>query len=115
MISPRRHSRINSLYLEIVAKSFEKIEELKNYFITVTAVETTKDLKTLKIFYSHMHPDEADQIQKILEKKSNLIRSQFLKNRAVKNIPKINIIYDETPARAERIFRILKEIEKEKH
>lgn len=115
MITPRRHRRINSLYLEIVAEAVGEIQELKNYFVTVTSVETTKDLKSLKIYYSHMNPDEAELIQKILERNVSFIRKQFLKNRSVKDIPEIEIIYDETPARAERILRIFNEIKKEKH
>lgn len=110
-----RIKKINSLIKEELAKIILKeIEFPKETFVTLTRVETTKDLKESKVFISCFPEEKAKEILKILNNHIYSIQKMIDKKLVMRKIPKINFLREEKVAQAARIEEILEKLKKEK-
>jgi len=100
----KRIERINQLLLEELARLIQ--EEFVGQFVTVTAVETTPDLKNSTVWISTYQQDEKKILEHLAEKipffQSYLGRKLFLKN-----IPRLSFELDRSFQRAAKIDKIL--------
>lgn len=83
--------------------------------ITITRVETSRDLRFAKVFYVIYSSDvEKDQIVKGLKKASSFIRGKLAERISMKFTPRISFHYDDTDAKKESMDKIFEKIKKEK-
>ncbi len=112
MVSERRHKRIESEILKVVANSLEYVKDPKLKLITFTRVELTDDLKYATIFYiSHKRKD---YISVHLEKAKGFFRGHISEMLNIRKTPQIEFKYDEGieyQLRMENILRKLKDEE----
>jgi ribosome-binding factor A len=94
---------------EIISKD---VSDPKAGLVTITDVEVSPDLKFAKVYYT--------VIGKNMEKQKNKIATwgKFLRQRLsqrimLKYIPKLIMVYDETPMKAQRVETLLKKIRQE--
>ncbi len=84
-------------------------------FVTVTRVELSRDLKTCSVYYSVFGKEgEKSKTSHALEAAKGYIQSEIAKALRTKTVPQVRFIFDEGMDKADRVFRILKEIETEK-
>lgn len=85
-----------------------KINDPRLEWVSVTAVEVTKDLNYAKVYYSHYNnPHKHEVIKDILVKTSGFLKKQIAGAKLMRTIPEINFYYDETEERAARVDALL--------
>jgi len=84
--------------------------------ITITDVRLTDDLRLARIYYSVLGDAEAkEQAAAALAKEKVRIRQLLGRKVRLKFLPVLEFRMDDTPARAGRVFELLKDIECERH
>lgn len=79
-------------------------------FITISKVDTTKDLRYTRIFISIFPQKETEYTVKTLEKEKHSIQGILNKKLHLKILPRIEFKVDTTEAEADGIEKILKKI-----
>lgn len=113
MIS-RRLERVNELLLREISSYVLENQPPDTGLLTFTAVKTTDDLMSARVFYSVLGSDAektraADALNRM---KSELTRS-MRRLESLKRIPVLEFVWDDTPARAARINELIHQIHTE--
>jgi len=108
-----RRDRLQELFHQEIASTIQTIKDpgLKG-FLTVTGVDLSHDQKTLRVFYSILgNTEQKKSAAKALERAAPYLRQVVKKHLSLRTIPNFIFEYDDTPARAARVDRILKRLE----
>ncbi len=109
----RRLKRVARLLEREISVLLAELQDLPaRDFITVTAVEVSKDLRHARIFYSLLTDREEDWklVARVLSRHKKQLRHELAQRIVLKYHPEIRFIPDPTIARASRIEELLKEI-----
>lgn len=107
---------------KLVSKVKQKISTIVLYklkdprvgFVTITKVELARDLKTCTVFYSVLGSQtDQSKTHSALQDARGFIQGEIGKTLSTRTIPRVEFRYDESMAKADRIFRILKEVKSE--
>ena len=79
-------------------------------FLTVSKVDTTKDLRYARIFVSVFPESETNYAIKTLEKESGSLRKELSKELKIKILPLLNFKIDTTEAKADEIEKIIRDL-----
>lgn len=117
MGEPRRPDRVAEAIREEVATFLSEgaKDPRIRAFVTVTAVEVTRDLRHATVFVSLMG-DEGDKKQTVqgLASVASHLRSRLGKSLRLRSAPEIHFRADESVARASRIEHLLAQIRDER-
>jgi len=106
-----RINKINNLIKKDVSDIFLKKLSLKEgVFVTLTKVDTSRDLRYTRIFISVFPETEINYVVKTLKKETFKIQGFLNKKLIMKPLPKISFQVDMTEARADEIEKLLKKI-----
>lgn len=79
--------------------------------VSVTAVETSGDLRRAKVFVSVLAPKEArDESLKVLNSAAGFLRKQMRDRVSLRNIPELTFILDESLEKAAHLLKAIKEV-----
>jgi len=95
---------------EIVARELKDPRLEGAGFVSVTAVETAKDLKTAKVFVSVMNEEKVDDVLKALNGATSFIRGLLFDRLKIRNVPHFTFVKDNSISHSFKIEKILKEI-----
>ncbi|HOW28044.1 MAG TPA: 30S ribosome-binding factor RbfA [Elusimicrobiota bacterium] len=110
----RRLERLNELLQQEISRLILTLDNTDIGFVTVTGVKLTDDLYQARVFYSVLGSEEdKEKSREALIKAIPFIRSEIRHLENLRRIPNLEFVYDETPARAARVFEILNRIETE--
>jgi ribosome-binding factor A len=115
MTSPDRMQRVNELLLEEIARLLQRgIKDPRIGFVSVTRVETSRDLKRARVYVSVYGEDDA-QAKAIqgLSSAAGYIRHQLFRSLSMKTVPKLEFVLDESIAHGARIASVLKRLEQD--
>lgn len=108
-----RIKKINNLIREELGKIISKEIDFPNdIIVTLTRVETTKDLAESKIFISCYPSQKLKEILKILKKEIYFIQKMLNKKLVMRKIPKIQFLEEKKTIEAGRIEEILERLKK---
>ena len=112
MSSNRRTDRVAEAIREEVALYLrQEAKDPRIGFVTVTAVEVTRDLRQAKVFVSVMGSDEERRATlQGLESAAGHLRSRIGRVLRLRVAPEITFRYDDSVARAAKIEALLAEI-----
>jgi ribosome-binding factor A len=96
---------------KIIAK---EIEFPKGIFVTLTRVETSKDLSESKVFISCFPKESSKEVFENLEKEIFFIQKKLNEKLVMRKIPRIKFFEEEKTAQAAKIEEILEKLKKEK-
>ncbi|MBP6775504.1 MAG: 30S ribosome-binding factor RbfA [Gemmatimonadaceae bacterium] len=117
MGEPRRPDRVAEAIREGVASFLSdgaKDPRIRG-FVTVTAVDVTRDLRHATVFVSVMGDDEAKKATfEGLASVAHHLRSLLGKSLRLRNAPEIHFKLDESIARASRIEELLAQVRNER-
>lgn len=117
MADPRRPDRVAEAIREQVATFLSegaKDPRIRG-FVTVTAVEMTRDLRHANVFVSVMGDDDATKATfEGLASVASHLRSMLGKSLRLRNAPEIHFKADESIARASRIEQLLAQVRNER-
>lgn len=106
-----RIDRINELIKETLAKIVsEEIEFPGDVFVTVTRVDTSRDLRYARVFLSVFPEKKLGKIFRLLRKKLYSLQGTLNKKLSMKPLPRIEFVADTTEAEADKIEKLLKNI-----
>jgi ribosome-binding factor A len=114
----KRTDRVNALLQRELAQVIsEELNDPRIAFATVTAVETTPDLRTARVHVSFLG-DEATgrEAMAALERAKNHLRRVLGERTDLRFVPDLAFVEDRSAARAARISSLLREArEREEH
>lgn len=102
----QRMEKINELLKEELAKLIQKEIEIEG-FVTVTACETTPDLKKAKVWLSILGKDEGEVLKEV-QNKASLFQHILGKKLFLKNTPSLEFRIDKSTRVIEKIEEILR-------
>jgi len=110
-----RIAQINGLLKKEISNILLKGEGFdRNTLISITRVETTKDLVEAKVFVSIMPEEKIEEIMAFLEKDIYHIQQLLNRKLSLKRVPKIIFYVEKKLAQAGRIEEIIEQIHKKK-
>ncbi len=95
-------------YLSNIIMLESRDELLKT--ITLTAVETSKDLSYAKVYFTSISDLPHETLEKEVNEASSFLRGELAKVLEVRNIPELHFIYDTSIEYASNIENIIKKI-----
>ena len=112
----QRQLRVGEMIKQAISMIFlrgeAKIPNLETNIITVTEVKMSQDLKIAKAFVLPLGGKNAEETVNILRESSYLIRKKLSKKITMKFLPKILFAKDESFEYAEKIEKLIKQINK---
>lgn len=107
-----RLDRINELIKETLAKIIsEEVDFPLGVFVTVTKVDTSRDLRYTRVFLSVFPEKKFGEIFRSLENKIYSLQGKLNKKLSMKPLPRIEFVSDKTEVEADKIEKLLKEIQ----
>lgn len=106
-----RIEKINSLIKQQISEIISRELNIKpGVFLTVSKVDTTKDIRYTKIFVSVFPEKETKYALKTLENEIYNLQGILNKKLHLKNFPKIEFVIDTTGIKADEIEKTLKQL-----
>jgi ribosome-binding factor A len=108
-MSSDRLRRINEAMREVLSGAItSELKDPRVGFVTVTAVETSPDLRHARVFVSVLgNPGERRRTMQALENARGFLQRRVGSELRIKNTPQIQFIYDDTAERGMRISELL--------
>jgi len=108
-----RTARLNSLMQQIIAGYFERVNDDKLDFFTITGVEVDSDLNKARVFVSTLDDDDYDNNELLvnLAKHRISIQSEINKQSHMRKTPEVVFEFDPAIREGARIEQILKKIQ----
>jgi len=105
-----RMRRVNEAVKEVLsARLAEGLKDPRIGFVTVTAVETSPDLRRARVFVSVLgDASERDRTLAGLASSHGLLQAEIARELRMKRTPTLQFVYDESIERGMRISELLK-------
>ena len=104
-----RMRRVNEAVREVLSGAITtELKDPRVGFVTVTAVETSPDLRHARVFVSVLgNPGERRRSLQALDNAHGFLQRRVGSELRMKHTPQLQFVYDETPERGMRISEIL--------
>lgn len=107
-----RIEKINELIKQQISEILIRELNLKpGIFLTVSKVDTTRDLRYTRIFLSIFPEKEAGYVLETLKKEIYNLQRVLNKKLSMRPLPRIEFIHDITESKADEVEKILKKME----
>ncbi|MGR9105588.1 MAG: 30S ribosome-binding factor RbfA [Gammaproteobacteria bacterium] len=116
---PREFSRsqrvASQMQRELAGILQSELKDPRLGFITVNAVELTRDLSLAKIYFTILGkaPGQIEKERAILEHSIPFIRRELAKRMRLRVLPELRFVYDESLEKGMRIDRLLQDLARE--
>ena len=104
-----RTRRIDEVLREAIAAAIgSELEDPRIGFVTVTAVDTSPDLRSARVYVSVLGDEtEREETLAALRSSHGILQAAIARGARMKYTPKLTFHYDEGPERAARLGRLL--------
>ena len=104
-----RMRRVNEAVREVLSAAITlELKDPRVGFVTVTAVETSPDLRHARVFVSVLgNPGERRRTLRALDSAHGFLQRRVGAELRMKNTPQLQFVYDDTPERGMRISELL--------
>ena len=104
-----RMRRVDEAMREVLSGAItSELKDPRVGFVTVTAVETSPDLRHARVFVSVLgNPGERRRTLKALDSAHGFLQRRVATELRIKNTPQLQFIYDDTADRGMRISELL--------
>ena len=106
-----RTDRLNELLVRILAAEVERLDDDRLGLVTVTGVETDRNLSQARVFVVAEIPD--DELVDLLEEHRVRLQRAISAQSRLRRVPPLLFVADETVRSADRIEAILRELDLE--
>ena len=106
-----RMRRVNEAMREVLSGAItSELKDPRVGFVTVTAVETSPDIRHARVFVSVLgNPGEQRRTMQALDSAHGFLQRRVGSELRMKHTPQIQFVYDDTPERGMRISQLLDE------
>ena len=111
-----RASRIGDLVrAELAELLVREVHDPGIGFLTITRVSITPDLQQARVYYTTLGDDKARrESRRALDRATGFLRRQIGRRLQLKRVPELQFFFDESIEKADRIERILHDINAER-
>jgi ribosome-binding factor A len=104
-----RMRRINELIREVIGGAIAtELQDPRIGFVTVTAVETSPDLRSARVFVSVLGTrEEREATLAGLRSSHGVLQARIAREMRIKRTPTLTFHYDDTAERADRVTRLM--------
>ena len=114
-MSADRMRRVNEAVREVLSDAIKLLKDPRVGFVTVTDVRTSPDLRHAKVFVSVLcSADERAATLEGLTSAHGVLQTAVNRELRMKRTPTLDFVYDDTAERADRMERMLAEMEQER-
>jgi len=104
--------RVNEAVRQVLSEALPELKDPRIGFVTVTRVETARDLGTAKVWVSVLGtPEEQQSAIKAMTDAAPWLRRQLGDRLTLRKIPQLVIRHDDSIESGDRVLRILRELE----
>ncbi len=110
-MSAERMRRVDEAMREVLSDAITlSLKDPRIGFVTVTAVETSPDLRRAKVFVSVLQQEKERKLtmQGLVSARA-FLQKHVARELRLKNTPTLDFVYDDTAERAQRVERLLGE------
>ena len=106
-----RMRRINEVMRKVIGGAIPRdLEDPRIGFVTVTAVDTSPDLRSARVYVSVLGEDaEREATMAALRSSHGLLQAAVAREIRMKRTPTLSFHYDEGPERAARLSKLLED------
>ena len=109
-----RNLRVNELLQREISQFVHRELQTEAVRVTITSVDTTNDYKSATAFFSMIGAEaEGPAMEVLLNSHAQAINQELRRTITLRNIPRIRFKFDGSMVRADRVLRLLDEIETE--
>jgi ribosome-binding factor A len=110
-MTTERMRRVNQVIREVIGDAIStELDDPRIGFVTVTAVDTSPDLRSARVFVSVLgDPEERDSTLAALRSSHGLLQSRIASEMRIKYTPTLSFHYDDGPERGVRVAQLLDE------
>ncbi len=104
-----RMRRVNKVMLEVIGAAIgEELQDPRIGFVTVTAVETSPDLRSARVHVSVLGSDDEKEATLEALRASRVVLQKVIATQlTMKRTPTLSFHYDDSVERADRLTRML--------
>jgi ribosome-binding factor A len=108
-MSAERLRRVDEAMREVLSDAItQHLKDPRIGFVTVTAVETSPDLRRARVFVSVLEPDKQRKLTMAgLNSAHGFLQKHVARELRLKYTPTLEFVYDDTAERAQRVSRLL--------
>ncbi len=106
----QRTDRVSVLVQEIVATELERIDDARLAGVAITDVEVDRELTTASVFFDVRNLQDLPEVEGALEQRRTRLQRALAAQASMRRTPKLSFKVDTSVAQAERIERILDQI-----
>ena len=110
-MTTERMRRVNQVIREVIGDAIStELDDPRIGFVTVTAVDTSPDLRSARVYVSVLGDDaEREGTLAALRSSHGLLQSRIATEMRIKYTPTLTFHYDDGPERGVRVARLLDE------
>ena len=110
-MTTERMRRVNQVIREVIGEAIAtQLEDPRIGFVTVTAVDTSPDLRSARVYVSVLGDEvERERTLAALTSSHGLLQSRIAAEMRIKYTPTLSFHYDDGPERGVRVARLLDE------
>jgi ribosome-binding factor A len=114
-MSSDRMRRVNEAVREVLSDAIKLLKDPRVGFVTVTDVRTSPDLRHARVYVSVLGTEsERAATMDGLASAHGVLQSVVNRELRIKRTPTLDFIYDDTAERADRLERMLADMETER-
>jgi ribosome-binding factor A len=108
-MSGERMRRVDEAMREVLSGAItQTLKDPRIGFVTVTAVETSPDLRRARVYVSVLEPEAQRKLSMAgLRSAHGYLQKHVARELRMKNTPTLEFVYDDTAERAARVNRLL--------
>jgi ribosome-binding factor A len=111
-MSADRMRRVNEAVREVLSDAIKLLKDPRVGFVTVTDVRTSPDLRHAKVFVSVLGSSaEREATMEGLASAHGVLQTAVNRELRMKRTPTLDFVYDDTAERADRLERMLADME----
>ena len=113
-MSATRMGRINEEIQRTLAQLIRTVKDPRvQGLISVTAVDTTADLKYAKVYISALDHSDVDQVIRGLKSASGYLRRELGHTLSLRAVPELTFIRDDSMRKGAHILELMEELDRE--
>lgn len=112
-MSATRMGRINEEIQRALSDLIRTVKDPRvRGLISITAVDTTADLKYAKVYVSVLDQSDVDQVVKGLRSAAGYLRRELGRALDLRNTPELTFLRDDSMVKGAHILKIIEELDK---
>ena len=98
------------LQQELAKLLLHSVRDPRAEFVSITAVEVSRDLRYAKVFFTKLGLEDAEaaeQVTRVLDKAAGFLRSEIARESTSRTVPKLTFKFDESVGRGRHMESLL--------